>query len=86
MYDNFSLNLATIKGYTGIIKLLISHRVDVCANNNSALMYACLNGHELNVKLLLSSGAEFGYYKNNITKLASHHGYTHIIEIIEKYT
>lgn len=84
IYDNFPLNLAAIKGHIGIIKLLISHGVDVCANNNSALMYACSNNHPKVVQLLLDTGSGFGYYKNNISELVSHHGYTHITEIIEK--
>ncbi|RXW19484.1 hypothetical protein EST38_g6375 [Candolleomyces aberdarensis] len=54
-----SLSMATCRGFSGIVRLLISRpEVDVNQGSPTSLMQACICGHLEIVRLLLSSGVD----------------------------
>lgn len=82
--DNFAIKIASRKGHTEIVRLLLADgRVNPVAENNQAIRWACANGHLDVVKLLLAdSRVNPADWRNGAIRVASYCDRLEVVKLL----
>lgn len=84
--NNEAIRMASFKGHTEVVELLLKHpNVDPTANDNEAIRYASCHGHTKIVELLLSIGEHVfdpAVIDNDVIPYASYYNNTEVIKLL----
>lgn len=80
--NDIVIQQAANNGHSHIIRFLIFHGINVMANDNFAVRYACIRGYMNIVQFLISQGADLSACDNFVIRYVSEYNHLEIVKFI----